>query len=368
MSCADASDSCAAWASAGECSANPSFMRSSCALSCGTCCGDTIAGCSLLAEQELCVRHTQFMWKYCAGSCGRCQAAPPASEVCVDQELACASWAGRGDCGGVEDWCALSCATCEQSESVVTTADITLAAALPRPPIIYGTAWKGAHTGEAVVAAVRAGFRGIDTGGQPRHYDEAAVGEAIARLVDEGIAREDLWVQTKFTPEEWQDAATLPFEAGAAPEQQVAASVTASLRKLRMPHVDALILHSLDGREPATLLREWRALEAAHDAGHARWLGLSNIHSVATLARLHAAARIKPAVLQNAFWERSSFDADVRSWCAAQGVVYQGYRLMQAAGRLESWPGFSATAVVSNRTCARGEDILLRVSASAAAE
>ena len=48
------------------------------------------------------------------------------------------------------------------------------------PRFLYGTAWKEEETGRLVGLALRAGFRGIDTANQRRHYHEAAVGRAVA--------------------------------------------------------------------------------------------------------------------------------------------------------------------------------------------
>ena len=76
------------------------------------------------------------------------------------------------------------------------------------PPILYGTAWKRERTCELVLAALRAGFRGIDTACQPKHYDEAAVGAA---LETSGLRRADLYVQTKYTPLAGQDPDRLPY-------------------------------------------------------------------------------------------------------------------------------------------------------------
>ncbi len=64
------------------------------------------------------------------------------------------------------------------------------------PRLIYGTAWKGDRTEELVYHALRAGFRAFDTAAQPQHYDEAAVGRAVRRAVQEGVVRrEDLFVR-----------------------------------------------------------------------------------------------------------------------------------------------------------------------------
>jgi diketogulonate reductase-like aldo/keto reductase len=49
------------------------------------------------------------------------------------------------------------------------------------PPIFYGTAWKKEKTSELVELAIKAGFRAIDTACQPKHYNEAGVGEGIIR-------------------------------------------------------------------------------------------------------------------------------------------------------------------------------------------
>lgn len=68
------------------------------------------------------------------------------------------------------------------------------------PSLIYGTAWKKERTADLVEQAIMYGFRGIDTACQPKHYDESLVGEALRRVRNQGITREDLFVQTKFTP------------------------------------------------------------------------------------------------------------------------------------------------------------------------
>jgi diketogulonate reductase-like aldo/keto reductase len=92
---------------------------------------------------------------------------------------------------------------------------ITTAAGVKMPGIIYGTAWKKEHTAELVVQAVQEGFRGIDTAGQPKHYNEALVGEGLQRLERQGIQRGDLYLQTKFTPLSSQDPDQLPYDKSA---------------------------------------------------------------------------------------------------------------------------------------------------------
>ena len=70
-----------------------------------------------------------------------------------------------------------------------------------QPDFIYGTAWKKDQTKKLVKEALTAGFRRVDTAAQPRHYQEALVGQALREAFAEGIlTREELFVcsQTSY--------------------------------------------------------------------------------------------------------------------------------------------------------------------------
>jgi hypothetical protein len=54
---------------------------------------------------------------------------------------------------------------------------VTTLSGVRMPKMLYGTAWKKDHTVDLVVQAVLAGFRGIDTACQPKHYREDLVGK-----------------------------------------------------------------------------------------------------------------------------------------------------------------------------------------------
>jgi len=58
---------------------------------------------------------------------------------------------------------------------------LTSAFGVRMPRIIYGTAWKQERTAALVEQAIETGFRGIDTACQPKHYNEAGVGEGGRR-------------------------------------------------------------------------------------------------------------------------------------------------------------------------------------------
>ena len=64
-----------------------------------------------------------------------------------------------------------------------------------KPAFIYGTAWKKGQTKRLVKDALTQGFRRVDTAAQPRHYQEALVGEALREAFADGIlTREEVHV------------------------------------------------------------------------------------------------------------------------------------------------------------------------------
>lgn len=192
------------------------------------------------------------------------------------------------------------------------------------PPLMYGTAWKKEHTADLVEMAIMSGFRGIDTACQPKHYNEAGVGEALERLAGHGIMREELFLQTKFTPLSGQDPARIPYDPNAPLEMQVAQSFEASKRNLRTEYIDSLVLHS-----PlfpyANLQKVWEAMEEIYHSGGARRLGISNCYDLELLKRVYANAEVKPTVVQNRFYAESGYDIDFRIWCDEKGITYQSF-------------------------------------------
>lgn len=64
------------------------------------------------------------------------------------------------------------------------------------PPLIYGTAWKKDQTRNLVRQALLAGFTGVDTAAQPKHYQEDLVGQGIRDAIKEGgLKRSHLYVR-----------------------------------------------------------------------------------------------------------------------------------------------------------------------------
>jgi diketogulonate reductase-like aldo/keto reductase len=198
------------------------------------------------------------------------------------------------------------------------------------PAMLYGTAWKKARTSECVQQALRTGFRGIDTACQPKHYNEPGVGDGVAASLQElSLKRDDLYLQTKFTPLSGQDPKQIPYDPKASLDEQVRQSVQASLRNLQTEYLDCLVLHSPLGDRNA-LSTIWTAMEQAVDAGYVWQLGISNCYDVAYLERLHRQVRIKPVVVQNRFYEDSGYDKPLRRFCREHGIVYQSFWTLTA--------------------------------------
>jgi diketogulonate reductase-like aldo/keto reductase len=199
------------------------------------------------------------------------------------------------------------------------------------PRFLYGTAWKEDDTQRLTELAVREGFRGIDTANQRKHYHEAAVGRAVAGLIQSGVVtRDDLFLQTKFTFRGGQDH-RLPYDPNAPVPTQVEQSFASSLEHLGTDVIDSYVLHGPSqrvGLGPADLAA-WRAMEAIHDTGRARLLGVSNV-TLEQLEALRKAARVRPRFVQNRCYASRGWDRGVRGFCAANGIVYQGFSLLTA--------------------------------------
>jgi diketogulonate reductase-like aldo/keto reductase len=197
------------------------------------------------------------------------------------------------------------------------------------PGILYGTAWKAERTASLVERAIVVGFRGIDTACQPKHYDEAAVGRGVAAALARGVRRDELYLQTKFTPVGGQDRRRIPYDKRARVAVQIEQSCRASLSNLGVAHVDALLLHS--PISPFEALREaWQALEALVDAGLVRALGISNCYDLHLLSTLHESATIQPSVVQNRFYRETGYDREIRTFCRQHGIRYQSFWTLTA--------------------------------------
>ncbi len=217
----------------------------------------------------------------------------------------------------------------------ITTQTLALnsGAAIPTVGLGVWQAAAGESTREAVLAALRFGYRHIDTA---RIYNnEADVGAAIA---ESGIPRAEIFVTTKlWNADHGYDKALRAFDASAA--------------RLKLDYVDLYLIHwPVAGKR----LDSWRALETLFEAKRARSIGVSN-YLVPHLEELLAHARHPPAANQielSPFLQRR----ETRALCEKNGIVLEAYSPLTRGQRL-GHPVVTAVARESGRSPAQ---VLLR--------
>jgi diketogulonate reductase-like aldo/keto reductase len=215
---------------------------------------------------------------------------------------------------------------------------------VPMPSFMYGTAWKKEATVQLVQLAVAAGFRAIDTANQLIHYQEALVGEALQALAKDGIARDTLFLQTKFTPLNGQDHRT-PYDAKADLTTQVRQSFDSSLAHLHTDYLDSYVLHGPYSRRGlgAADWEVWAAMEGLYRSGKTKMIGISNV-TAEQLTQLCAQAKVKPMVVQNRCYAALGWDQEVREICRAHGIIHEGFSLLTANREVLADPDVRAIA------------------------
>ncbi|SFB10617.1 Aldo/keto reductase [Collimonas sp. OK607] len=127
------------------------------------------------------------------------------------------------------------------------------------PRLGFGTyGMSGPRLEEILVAALRHGFRHIDTA--QIYQNEADVGAAIRTS---GVSRHDIFVTTKV----WVDSY---------PADRFSASVDQSLRDLKSDYIDLLLVHWPRGS--VSIAEQIEGLNQAVDAGKVRHIGVSNFN------------------------------------------------------------------------------------------
>ena len=207
------------------------------------------------------------------------------------------------------------------------------------PSFLYGTAWKEAATQELTELAIAQGFRGIDTANQRKHYDEAAVGRGITAAMAGGqIARDDLFLQTKYTFRQGQDH-RLPYNPAAPIPTQVEESFASSLEHLGVDRIDSYLLHG-PSRSAGLGVEDWaawQAMEKIHESGRARLLGVSNV-SLEQLEILCKDAKVKPHFVQNRCYAVRGWDRDGSEVLQCQRYCLSGIFAVDGQPRRDGQP------------------------------
>lgn len=182
--------------------------------------------------------------------------------------------------------------------------------------------WKaqeGEEVERAVRAAIRHGYRSIDTAAV--YNNEEGVGRAVKQALEEnGLTREQLFITTKvWNSDQGYETTLSAFET--------------SLGKLGLEYVDLYLIHwPVKGKYKDT----WRALEQLYKDGRIRAIGVSNFH-IHHLEDLLADAGVVPAVNQVEFHPLLS-QKELLQFCNDKGI------------RLEAWSPLGQGNLVNDET------------------
>lgn len=130
----------------------------------------------------------------------------------------------------------------------------------------------------------------------------------------------------------------MPYDASTSVTEQVHASIKSSLHNLRPStdpasvadaYIDTLVIHSPLPTIDQTI-EAWLALET-YVPHRIHNLGISNC-SLSVLRELNASPRVKvkPAVVQNRFYEDTLFDVPLRAFCRGHQIIYQSFWTLTA--------------------------------------
>ena len=158
-------------------------------------------------------------------------------------------------------------------------AQVTLPNGVSMPALGFGL-WSvpgGEKTYVAVRAALKAGFRHIDTA--HRYQNERSVGQA---LIDSGIPRDEVWLTSKLWIHEMGQGVAMK-------------AIEKMLERMQVNYLDTVYIH-----QPYNdYLGAWKDLETALKTGKVRSIGLSNFDfSDEIFSSVVDHCEIKPQLLQ----------------------------------------------------------------------
>lgn len=198
------------------------------------------------------------------------------------------------------------------------------------PVIGFGTSQLG-NCGELVAAALKLGYRHIDTAW--KYGTEEGVGEGIKAS---GVPRTEIFLCTKVSHEYLRAA-------------DFARSVEQSLKRLQTDYVDLLHVHwpSMDG---VPLAETMGALAKAKREGKARHVGVANFN----IAMTEEAMRLcpEPLVTLQAEYHPYLDQSKVLAFCRKAGLVLTAYCPL-GRGRLFKDPVIAEIARAKGRTVAQ---------------
>ncbi|MCQ4090537.1 aldo/keto reductase [Exiguobacterium sp. LL15] len=187
------------------------------------------------------------------------------------------------------------------------------------PQVGYGVfrVEDGADLEQAVVTAIREGYRSIDTAAI--YGNEQSVGRGIAKAIEEGlVTREELFVTSKV----WNAHGSY---------EETLAAYAESLEKMQLEYLDLYLIH-WPGK--AKYQAPWKALEELVQTDKVRAIGVSNfqIHHLEDLLQ-HAS--IMPVVNQIELHPKLT-QSELRQFCSEHGIQIEAWSPLMNAELLEN--------------------------------
>lgn len=198
------------------------------------------------------------------------------------------------------------------------------------PVIGFGTLDLAERAAELTAAAIKTGYRHIDTA--RKYGSEEGVGEGIRAS---GIRREELWVTTKVTEDNAREADFMR-------------SAETSLKALGLDYVDLLLVHWPSRTVP--LAETLGALAKAKRQGLARHIGVSNY----TTTLLEEAVRLCPEqMVANQLEYHAYLNQDkLLAACRKHGLIFIAYAPIARAELLKD-PVVNEIAKAKGKTAAQ---------------
>ncbi|WP_102261647.1 aldo/keto reductase [Mesobacillus jeotgali] len=179
---------------------------------------------------------------------------------------------------------------------------------------------EGSEVVESVKAALRNGYKSIDTAAVYRNEEGVGLG-----IKEAGVPREELFITTKvWNSDQGYESTLQAFET--------------SMEKLGLEYLDLYLIHwPVAGKYKET----WKALEKLYKDGRVRAIGVSNFH-VHHLKDLMADAEIKPMVNQVEYHPHLA-QTELLEFCKAEGIQMEAWSPLKQ-GELLSEPTITEIA------------------------
>nr|AVY05504.1 alcohol dehydrogenase [Nodulisporium sp.] len=189
------------------------------------------------------------------------------------------------------------------------------------------------------VMAINNGYYHLDTA--EAYGNEAGTGAGIKAS---GVPREKLFVTTKIVGTVNQD---------------VAAALDESLKKLGLDYVDLYLLHvPFSAGSPEGMQDIWKQLEAAKASGKAKSIGVSNFEQD-DLEILFKTAKVIPAINQIEYHPYLQH-GDLVSFCHKHGIVVSAFSPLSAITAARPGPVDEIYAELAKKYGVTENDIALR--------